>query len=400
MRVFFPTLILVLASAGTALAQGDKPAVDPKFEAAVTRMEKALEGIPPYTVNVKLEWQGGDGDSGRSRFVFHFERPGRFRIEARAGDVPEPTLIAVGDGRVVTTYLPEKKLYAKAPLPHPSRLLEMNPILATSIKGSLIDSLIRPGLKAFVLERTRAASLVGKETVDGVSLEHFRLTWGRDEEEFWVGPEERTLPRKLIRVSNFPGKDAAALRLTTTATLNWAIGGPMDPKWFALELPKDATQVQDLEAALTSGTPETLLGKPAPELSAPKLGGGTVSLAEFRGKRPVVLGFWASWNAGSVQTLPAFAKLGADFKDVAFFALNAGDETPTVAAFIKKEPLAPDVLLDPEDKAIERFGVTELPTFILIDKAGLVQKVHIGAGDAVIKALRDDLGALTTAPKP
>ncbi|PIZ77485.1 hypothetical protein COY03_03045, partial [bacterium CG_4_10_14_0_2_um_filter_48_144] len=33
----------------------------------------------------------------------------------------------------------------------------------------------------------------------------------------------------------------------------------------------------------------------APDFSLDKLGGGTITLAEYRGRKPVVLDFWTTW---------------------------------------------------------------------------------------------------------
>ena len=41
---------------------------------------------------------------------------------------------------------------------------------------------------------------------------------------------------------------------------------------------------------------------PAPDFTLQKLGGGTISLAEFKGKKPVVVDFWASCALIAVAT--------------------------------------------------------------------------------------------------
>ncbi len=402
MKWLIPAFLLATISAGPATAESKPAPLDPRYTAAVTRMEQTLKSLPSYTVNVKLDWKAGDGAAGSNLFSLQFERPNKFRIETRAHDSQEPTLIVVDDGTTAISYLPDKKFYTRDPLPNPARLLEVNPMLATSLKGSLIDSLLRPELKNYILSHTREAALVGNEKIDDQSVDHFHLTWGRDEEEFWLGPEGQTLPRKLVRIYNFPGKDEAALKLTTTTTLTWAVGKPIDPKLFKLDLPKEAKLVDDLEEALTSGATELLIGKPLPEITLPKLGGGTMKLDDAKGKKSSVLVFWASWNAVSVQALPAIAKLPADFKDVEFLAINAGEDAPAVAAYVKKQPLGLDVLLDSDDKAIEHFGVTNLPTLIVVDKGGIIRAIHEGASNDLAKAARAGLEALATdgAKKP
>jgi len=399
----FPVaLALALAAATPVKAQNDPAQNDPKYEAAVARMAETIRALPSYAVDVRLDWKAGDGVAGANLLSFRLQRPGKFRVETRADGKAEPSLVVVSDGTTVTTYLPDKKLYDRDPFRGLDHLLEDAPILAAGLKGSLIDTLMRPDMKAYVLARSHAARPVGTETVDGRALTHFHLTWGRDGEDFWLGPDDQTLPRKLVRTYVFPGKDEAALKLTTTATLSWAVDKPIDPKSFAVDLPADAKEVEDLEAALTGGTAETILGMPVPSLALPKVGGGEVKLDDVKGKGAVALIFWASWSAACVEGVPALAALQGGFKDkgVTFLAVNAGEEAPAAAAFLKKHPLPFDALMDPDGEAVERFGVTDLPTVVLVDKAGLVRAVHSGAGATLVKAVRDDLDALAAGRSP
>ncbi|WP_197446989.1 hypothetical protein [Tautonia plasticadhaerens] len=45
--------------------------------------------------------------------------------------------------------------------------------------------------------------------------------------------------------------------------------------------------------------------------------------------------------------------------------------------------------------------MTSIPTLVLIDRAGTVWAVHLGAGEAVLDALRDEIDALLDGlPRP
>lgn len=390
------SLMAALAAAPASRAQDEKSDNDPRYEAAVGRAAEALKSLPSYAVDVIVDWKTGDGASGSNAYTFLLERPGKFRVEVKPDPKAEPNLVVVSDGKLVTTSLPAKKMYQQAPLLDPSRGLENNPILATSLKGSLIDSLMKPDLKEYVLARSRRAVLVGTEDLDGRKVDHFRLFWGRDEEDYWLGPEAQTLPRKLVRVYHFPGQDEAGLTLTTTATLQWTVGPPIDPSAFAIALPEGAKKVEDIEAALTDGTTDALVGRAAPDLALPKLGGGEAKLGDAKGKDVVVLNFWASWCGPSVSALPGVAKLQDDAKakGVRVVSINVGETPARAAAFLAKQAYKLDVLMDPDGLAIERYGVTALPVLVVIDKGGTVRAVHSGGGEALVPGVLADVEAI------
>ncbi len=52
-------------------------------------------------------------------------------------------------------------------------------------------------------------------------------------------------------------------------------------------------------------------GKPAPELEAERLGGGSLKLSDFKGK-VVMLDFWATWCPPCVEEMPTLVKLAKD----------------------------------------------------------------------------------------
>ena len=399
MRSLIPALLAIVLAPSSSFAQAQDepagPANDPKFAASVTRMERALRALPSYAVAVKLDWKGDDGDVGATFFTFRFERPNRFRVEVRQAEGKEPSLIAVADGKDLTTYLPDRKLYARAPLPTPAHLAEADPFLLANLKGSLIDSLLRTDLKSYILARSQEVKHLGEDRLDGLAVDHFQLVWGLDDEEFWLGPADQTLPRKMVRVAKYTddGNNGAVLKLTMTTALTWAIGKPLDPKSFTLDLPGDAKLVEDLESALANASPARLLGQPAPGIGLAKLGGGSIKLDDFKGKQSVVLAFWSTSNDESARLLLDLAKLRAEHKETAFLAVNAGETAQAVSAHLAKQPADLKILIDPDGKAADAIGIGHLPTLIVIDRDGLVRSVHESAGDDLLKKLRAELEA-------
>src|SRR3989344_9646414 len=53
----------------------------------------------------------------------------------------------------------------------------------------------------------------------------------------------------------------------------------------------------------------------APDFTLQRLGGGTITLAEFRGVKPVVLDFWASWCPNCQRDMPKLNEMYEKYKD-------------------------------------------------------------------------------------
>src|SRR3989344_5947997 len=53
----------------------------------------------------------------------------------------------------------------------------------------------------------------------------------------------------------------------------------------------------------------------APDFSLDKLGGGTITLAEYKGRKPVVLDFWTTWCPNCKRDMPHLNALYEKYKD-------------------------------------------------------------------------------------
>ena len=136
-----------------------------------------------------------------------------------------------------------------------------------------------------------------------------------------------------------------------------------------------------------------LQGKPAPAVTAKLLGGGTLNLADHKGKDVVMLDFWATWCGPCVMALPIEAEVAKSYADkgVAFYAVNQQEEADVIKAFLKEKNLDVQVALDPDNKFSEPFNVKFIPQTVIIGKDGIIKFVSVGISDNLKKELSDAL---------
>ena len=118
------------------------------------------------------------------------------------------------------------------------------------------------------------------------------------------------------------------------------------------------------------------LPEEAPGFVLQDLEGNSVALDDFQG-RPVVLNFWATWCGPCQIEIPSFSQFADDNPDVVVLgvAMDGSPEELTRAAQ-EMGIRYPVVLANPEIK--EAYGVTTLPTTVIIDPAGEVHSAHTG----------------------
>ncbi|MBK5094921.1 MAG: TlpA family protein disulfide reductase [Deltaproteobacteria bacterium] len=111
------------------------------------------------------------------------------------------------------------------------------------------------------------------------------------------------------------------------------------------------------------------------DFTLPEPGGGHVSLAQFIGKKPVLLVFWATWCAICKEEVPVINRMHSEppmSGKVQILALDFMESEKKVNAFISSKKVAYPVLLDRRGRVARKYKVVGIPTFILIDRDGKV----------------------------
>jgi peroxiredoxin len=131
-------------------------------------------------------------------------------------------------------------------------------------------------------------------------------------------------------------------------------------------------------AASARDSEKQAYGAIAANFNLPLLNGGTVSLADFRGKKPVVLAFWATWCPNCRRDLPKMNAYYEKYKNkVAAVAINMQEDAATVADFVTASKISLPVALD-SGSAAQAYGVQYTNTHILVDKDGIIIKTVVG----------------------
>ncbi len=127
---------------------------------------------------------------------------------------------------------------------------------------------------------------------------------------------------------------------------------------------------------------EQLLAKngPAPDFQLQMPDGETIFLSDLKGK-VVLLNFWAVKCPYCVREMPylqqAYDLLSS--QGVVVLGINTGESEKTVAKFVSSKNLSFPIILDSDYYATILYRVLDLPTTYLIDKAGNISTVKIGA---------------------
>jgi len=142
-------------------------------------------------------------------------------------------------------------------------------------------------------------------------------------------------------------------------------------------------------------------GHLAPDFTLETLDGRTVRLSELRGKKVVLINFWATWCPPCRLEMPTMQQIYSEYKDRGFeiLAVNIeSDAKQEITDFVRELRLSFPVLLDPDMKITRKFHVIGLPVSVLIDRQGVVRAKEIGYHDWTSRTSRRQVEALLNLP--
>ena len=139
-----------------------------------------------------------------------------------------------------------------------------------------------------------------------------------------------------------------------------------------------------------SGNPATpSTTQSAPDFSLRTLNGVDTRLSSYRGTKPVILNFWASWSPDCRRSMPLLQQLHDKYKDqLGILAINQQEGEGKVGDFVAEYGLTFPVALDPVAQVQRQYGNPYPNTYVLIDKSGnIIKLIHADISEADILEL-------------
>lgn len=133
------------------------------------------------------------------------------------------------------------------------------------------------------------------------------------------------------------------------------------------------------------------VGSSAPVASVQALDGSNVSLAQYVGKGPVLIQFWAAWCATCRELMPSFERAqrlyGSRVKFVAV-AVSANESLERVRRYSAAHKFTHTVLYDARGDAVDRFNVPATSYVVVLDRRGRIVYTGVGADQDLVAAVR------------
>ncbi len=160
---------------------------------------------------------------------------------------------------------------------------------------------------------------------------------------------------------------------------------------------KELSYIAELEM---EERPTLSLGDMAPEFEAKRLNGSTFRLADYRGKKAVLIDFWATWCSPCIDEIPTIKKIAETYRDqgLEVVGVSLDHDEQALRDFVKKEKLS-YVQIYGQEKSQEitkSYGVWGIPSVFLVNQNGVINAPNL-RGDRVETAVK---ALLTNGPIP
>jgi peroxiredoxin len=142
--------------------------------------------------------------------------------------------------------------------------------------------------------------------------------------------------------------------------------------------------------------PTALRNRQAPEFSLRALDGRRISLSDYKGKKKLVISYWASWCGPCRMEMPSLRSFYQNYhkpdSNFELLAISIDEDRSQAESFAREERLPFPVLLDPDSRAADAYSVGAIPALFVVEKDGRVSYAATGAEDMLEFRLAAQLG--------
>ncbi|WP_027855902.1 TlpA family protein disulfide reductase [Marinobacterium jannaschii] len=147
---------------------------------------------------------------------------------------------------------------------------------------------------------------------------------------------------------------------------------------------KHSTLLASALLALTIQSPLANAGnnlEPAPQFTAKRLNGETFDLSSYKGDKPVLLKFWATWCSYCLEEMPHLDATYDKYRGkLEVLTINVGfnDSVRNVQTLFDEKGYKLPTVFDADGSLTSQYKVIGTPTQVLIDRDGMVRmRTHL-----------------------
>ncbi len=382
-------------------------AVDLKAMEIYRRAVEAAKALKSFDGVIAIQFEGGDPDeakmlsgmavprrvrmelSGDSTSAF-----GRLRIDSPAPPGSTSTLTYDGQRTLLVNHTDKTFIAADGE----AGFFGVAPDLSMSIPMFLLklrsDEALSKADAAVVAASVEGRQTSGKVDCDVISIvREVRVandddaapegatTVLRESDVLLIGVADGIVRSEKVRIEMVGRDDRMPMPCITASEVTVNPGfGPND---FSTTPPEGYRDVSPPPAPAEEPSAPQLtfkIGDKAPPFSLKDMARERVTLESLK-DRVVLLDFWATWCGPCRQTMPVLQNLVAEFKDkpVDIVGVNMGERTPDAGRdFMTKKGYTYRCLFEGDDLATT-YGITGIPTIIIIDKSGVISDILVGS---------------------
>jgi thiol-disulfide isomerase/thioredoxin len=247
------------------------------------------------------------------------------------------------------------------------------------------------GVKCRVVELVRETELTGMGDEKVTIKDELTVALGADD----------SLPRHVLSKLTQSGGGMTESQTFETTYENLKVNTKPADEVFAMKAPEGFKMTaKKIDNQPQMPEMKAKAGDDALDFNLKDMDGKDVTLASLKGK-VVLLDFWATWCGPCKQAMPSIQEIHDNFKDkaVAVYGVNIGERSPNAGVeYMKSKSYTYGCLLAGEPLA-QGYGISSIPTIIVIDPAGKILYAGVGFGPEEKQQLIDLInGALTASP--